>query len=372
MSFRGMDEAGARLLAAALDVNGGALSIQGGLIRGIVAKWGGTAGGLSKTPAHATWCQEQATDVRRRLKILDADPEGVLTMAAYTGVLGTWEHAEKNKKSFVDEVREGAQEINDSQAKADALATVKALSVWKGIAAYRRLKDVWEKGKPLRATKALLEHSEVFRAIYESQLKKYGETRAATFQKPWAAASKLAGINIRGWQPLEFLDKAPGKGVFNRIFVPLAFTAGMKELLLPSHKGARGAVDRGMGLVQVVGASAAMYDVLGFAAATSSIPMVGWVTLGVAGAYFLGSWAWDKWGDDIKAGTKKAWNWTKNKSGEAWNATKKQADEAWRDTKKQANEAWQDSKKKAKETWDDTKKVAEKIVPGPIKKAKFW
>jgi len=34
--------------------------------------------------------------------------------------------------------------------------------------------------------------------------------------------------------------------------------------------------------------------------------VAGWVALGVTGAYFLGSWAWDNWGDTVKSGVGKA------------------------------------------------------------------
>ncbi|QKW50424.1 hypothetical protein [Streptomyces buecherae] len=354
-----MNYEGARGLAAALDVQGGALAIQGGMVRGIVAKWGGESGNLSKFPAHSTWSKDQATDIRRRLGILGGDPEYALMMATYTGVIRTWEDVSRNGKKFAEDARKQALSLKDSQAKTDALAAIKTLSVWKGIAAYRRIKEVWDIERPLRTTKSLLELSNRFAGAYLKTLAQVGGERPQIYTRPWGAAAWMA--EYVGWrnyppfknlkfQPLSFMAKAPGKGFFDKAFVPLTFVAGVKEVILPTHKGGRGIADRSMGFVQAAGAGGVMYGMWGGAAAASAIPVVGWVAIGVAGAYFLGSWGWDKWGDDIKAGTKKAWKWTTKKTGEAWNATKRETEEAW----------------------DGTKKMAKKIFPGRVKKIKFW
>lgn len=356
-----MNKEGARALAAALDVQGRALTIQGGMSRAIVAKWGGDSNHLSKLPAHAMWSQDHAVDVRRRLGILEGDPEYVLMTAVQLGLLSTWKDIEEKGHAFLKDAEEQLSDMNDSQEKADAFAVVKSLSVWKGIAAYRRIEKVWVAEEGMRTTRSLLELSERFREAYLNEKAIAATERAKIYGKPWSAATLLSKIGYKKFKPLSFLNKAPTKGIFNKAFLPLAITTGLKEMLLPSHQGALGAADRGMGLVQVLGATAVLYDTVGLAAAASSIPVVGWVALGVAGAYFLGTWAWDRWGDDIKAGTKKAWNWTKDKSGQAWQATKRKTSEAWRDTKK-----------KTAETWKDTKKMAERIMPGPVKKVKFW
>jgi hypothetical protein len=66
-----------------------------------------------------------------------------------------------------------------------------------------------------------------------------------------------------------------------------------------------GALQAG-GAIAVMG-GASMATALGASAAVAAaVPVAGWVALGVAGAYFLGSWAWDNWGDTIKAGVGKA------------------------------------------------------------------
>ncbi|MEN8655915.1 hypothetical protein ABCR94_36430, partial [Streptomyces sp. 21So2-11] len=81
-------------------------------------------------------------------------------------------------------------------------------------------------------------------------------------------------------------------------------------------------------------------------AVAAAIPVVGWVALGVAGAYFLGSWAWDKWGDDVKAGAKKAWNATTKRVGEI--------------------------KDKGVEIYNGVRGAVNNIEPSIIKKFAFW
>ncbi|MEU0061703.1 hypothetical protein [Streptomyces sp. NPDC006334] len=85
MGFKGMDAVQAPKLAAAVDVMGGTLSIQGGLISGILAKWNAKAEGVSDFPKKAQWASDEAKDIRRRLGIALDDPETVLTFAGLAG-----------------------------------------------------------------------------------------------------------------------------------------------------------------------------------------------------------------------------------------------------------------------------------------------
>ncbi|MFH8368627.1 hypothetical protein [Streptomyces sp. NPDC018031] len=303
----------------------------------------------------STWGKEQAKDIRRRLGILGDDPEAVIIMAAATGTLKTWEWAKDEGKNFAEEVAEGAESLSDSQAKKDALALAKTLSIFKGVEAYQQLRERWVAAKGLSTLKGLVTFSEAFRDVYNAKLRDMAMARRL-YRQPWKFMSAAGGA-IKGWKHAEGLFKrfpklaqavdkvfgsAPGKGLLDKALVPLSFVTGLKEAVAPTHGGARGWVDRGMGLVQAGGAAGVMYGMWGgAAAAASAIPVVGWTALGIAGAYFLGSWAWDKWGDDIKAGAKQAVDWGKNK---------------------------------AKETLSGAKSLIEKhvSVPGPVKKLKFW
>ncbi|MER0240749.1 hypothetical protein AAHZ94_01640 [Streptomyces sp. HSW2009] len=300
----------ARSLASALDIGGGALAIQGGLVRGILTKWGGQAGAVAKFPLQATWGQDQAKDVRHRLGLLNGDPEYQLMMAAHLGLIKTWEWAEENREKFEKEVIESARKLGDEGKKladqyaADTGAGAKGLAVVKGVAAYRRLKSVWDAKDRVKNAKALLEISEGFRGNYDDALKIFDKAKKGytAAWKPMEILSKLKGL---GW-----LNKAPGTTFLDRALVPVSFVTGAKEVFFPSHEGAYGTTDRVMGGVQVLSAGAVMAGWTSAAIAGSAIPVVGWVGLGVAGAYFLGSWAWDKWGGDVKAYAKKKLNET--------------------------------------------------------------
>ncbi|WP_431043809.1 hypothetical protein ACQUSR_19225 [Streptomyces sp. P1-3] len=340
---------GARNLAAALDVHGGALTIQGGLVRGIIAKWGGQSGTLSQFPAKSTWSQDQAKDIRHRLGVLGADPERVLMMAAYLGTMKTWEWAKDNAEQFTEEVVKGAEAINDSQTKQDALAVAKTLSIAKGVAAFNRYKEAWKKATLVGAALDRLNLGKLSPAAFQRTLQMLGSARAG-FTKPWGAMAFLANK----FKFLAFLNKAPGAGALDKVMLPLSLVTGLKEFVMPSHGGVQGVVDRGMGLLQAAGAGGVMAGWFSASVAAGAIPVVGWVALGIAGAYFLGSWAWDKWGDDIKDGAKAAWNWTADKGKEVWNDTKETVSNEWNDFK------------------DGAKEAAKRYLPGPVKDLKFW
>ncbi len=335
MSFRGMKDDMARSLASALDLGGGALAIQGGLVRGILTKWGAQAGAVAKFPVQASWGRGQASDVRHRLGLLNGDPEYQLAMAAHLGLIKTWEWAEKNKEKFDKEVVESARKLGKEGEKladqyaADTGAGAKGLAIAKGVAAYRRLKAVWDAKNEVKNAKALLEISEGFRGNYDEALELFDNTKKGytAAWKPLEVLSRLKGLS--------WLNKAPGAGILDKALVPLSFATGVKEVFLPSHKGAYGTADRVMGGVQAVSAGAVMAGWTSAAIAGSAIPVVGWVGLGVAGAYFLGSWAWDKWGGDVKAY----------------------------------------AKKKVTQTVRGAVNFAERVAPGPVKKLKklkFW
>ncbi|MET7936456.1 hypothetical protein [Streptomyces sp. NPDC005322] len=342
MSFRGMKKDDARNLAAALDVSGGALATQGDLIRGIVAKWGGEAGKLARFPGQSTWHKEHAKDVRRRIGILDGDPDRVLMMASYVRVVKTWEEAKERGRELAEDIKKRAEDaketaeyFNDSQEKKDALAIAKSLSITKGVAAYRRFSKAW---RAAQAVQSFLDLRKKVPGSLKAVTTLFDELREAKagFVKPWKVME--LGSKIKG---LGFLAKAPGQGIFDKVMLPLSFVTGLKEFIMPSHAGARGIADRGMGLLQAGGAGVVMAGWASGAIAASAIPVIGWTAMGIAGAYFLGSWAWDKWGDDIKGGAKKAANWVKNKVGQ-----------------------------KLDEAANAVKKVVH--VPGPVKKLKFW
>ncbi|WKX70976.1 hypothetical protein [Streptomyces sp. XD-27] len=352
MAIKGMETTEVRSLAASLDVTGTALTVQGELVRGIVAKWGGSPGKLSRFPAQTTWGSGQSKDIRHRLGILGADPEYVVMMAAYLGVVKTWEWAEKNKEQIKKDLIAGAEKLQDPQLRKDALALAKGMSIGKGIAAYRRMKTVWEEAKGVRTAKSLLDLSEVFRGDYLKALDKFDEARKI-YTKPWGLMSWLSKAK---W--LKWLNKAPGKGFLDKAFVPLSFVTGLKELVFPSHDGLYGTADRFMGLVQVAGSGAVMYGMWGGAAAAASvIPVVGWIALGAAGAYFLGSWAWDKWGDDIKSGAKTAYNWSKDKAEDGYNWSKDKVEDGYN---------WGKDKVEGAKDW--AKNEVSKRIPGPAKK----
>ncbi|MGW1542427.1 hypothetical protein ACWCPM_19700 [Streptomyces sp. NPDC002309] len=345
MGFKGMDDVQAPKLAAAVDVLGGTLSIQGGLISGILDKWNAKAEGVSDFPKKASWAEDEAKDIRRRLGISLDDPEATLTFAGLAGVLETW------------------QEFKDGTLK-DIKTPFKALKIPTAIEASLRLYKMWAQGQNVDGARAVYELNKYFgsaasrikttRGELLNELLKAQRLRNL-YKEPWKwqQAVRAAAVKLKIPFAEKLFANAPGAGMLaRRVFLPLTVLHGVKQMFLPDHQGAQGWVDRGMGGIEAAGAvavlgGAGMATALGASATVAAaVPVVGWVALGVAGAYFLGSWAWDKWGDDIKAGAKDAWNATTEWAGR--------------------------TKGKAEEIANEAKSAVTNLVPNTIRRYKFW
>ncbi|MFC8421826.1 hypothetical protein ACFUN7_13240 [Streptomyces sp. NPDC057236] len=345
MGFKGMDEVQAPKLGAAVDVMGGTLSIQGGLISGILAKWNAKAEGVSDFPKKAQWASDEAKDIRRRLGIAQDDPEAVLTFAGLAGALETW------------------QEFKDGTLK-DIKTPLKLLKIPTAIEGSLRLYKMWAQGQNIDGARAVYELNKYFgseaariRATRGELLKELLQAQRLRnlYKEPWQWQQAVRNTAMRLKIPYasKLFSKAPGTGVLaRRVFLPLSVLHGVKQMFIPDHQGAQGWVDRGMGGIEAAGAvavlgGAGMATALGASATVAAaVPVVGWVALGVTGAYFLGSWAWDKWGDDITAGAKDAWKATTEWAGE--------------------------TKDKAEEIVNGAKSAVTNLVPNTIRKYKFW
>ncbi|GAA3720006.1 hypothetical protein GCM10022224_102420 [Nonomuraea antimicrobica] len=296
----------ARNLAAAAEVVGGSLVVQGAVIRRLLERWNGDASRLASFPARASWTEDQAKDIRRRAGLLEKDPEGVLLFAGMTGVLDLWEKHKENVKN--------------------ATKPLKVVSILSGVEAAVQLQKRWAQGRNVAGARAVYDIRRYMGALPGNR--KLSELIAEVlkaqkiqdlYKQPWKWQQTISAAMQRLRVPGAHLlvKNSPGTGVFARVTLPLAAVTGVKEAVLPTHEGAQGWVDRGMGVVQATGAvavlgGAGMAASLGASAAVAAaVPVAGWVALGVAGAYFLGSWVWDTWGDDIKAGAGKAWEGTK-------------------------------------------------------------
>ncbi|MEE4588580.1 MULTISPECIES: putative T7SS-secreted protein [Streptomyces] len=145
-------------------------------------------------------------------------------------------------------------------------------------------------------------------------------TSSELLARPWKTMTGLKGlaeklrIPFSGRIPLN----NPGTGALDKVVLPLSVVTGLKQVIKPDHGGAQGWVDRAMGGGQAAGAASILLTTEATAAA---VPVVGWTVLGVTGAYFLGSWVADKWGDDIAAGAKSAWNATSHAVSSTVNST---------------------------------------------------
>ncbi len=301
MSLVGMKPDQARNLAAAAEVAGGSLVVQGAVIRRLLERWNGDAGRLASFPARASWAQDQAQDIRRRAGLLEKDPEGVLLFASMTGVLDIWEKYKDHTKYVT--------------------RPLKVVAIMSGVEAAVQLQKRWAQGRNVAAARAVYDIRRYMGALPGNR--KLGDLIAETlkarkiqdlYKQPWkwqqTVSAAMQRLRVPGAHLL--VKNPPGAGVLARITLPAAVVSGVKEAVMPTHEGAQGWVDRSMGVVQAGGAVAVMggagiATALGASAAVAAaVPVAGWVALGVAGAYFLGSWAWDKWGDDIKAGVGKA------------------------------------------------------------------
>ncbi|MEV5939134.1 hypothetical protein [Streptomyces sp. NPDC051994] len=345
----------ARRLSAALDVVDGALSIQGPLISGLLAKWEGDQGNLKRFPQDASWSRDQAKDVRHRLGILSADPAAELMFMGLSHVLDTWKDYEEHKGQIAEYV--------DEFKKAKPQTALRITKVASGIEASIQLYQRWAQGQNVAGAKAVLELNKYFGITgdrlklknidYMRELLKLQKIEDA-FQQPWKWQQGLRAFlttKLKIPLPAKLMAQAPGLSFLDKLGLPLAIVHGVKEMALPDHKGVLGGFDRGMGVVEAGGAAAAIGGeaaALGIGASVgvaAAVPVVGWAALGVAGAYFLGTWAWDN-REAIKNTTKKAWNATTKWAGGV-------AD-------------------KGKEIAHDAKKAVTNLVPNTIKKFKFW
>ncbi|MEV0380531.1 hypothetical protein [Nonomuraea sp. NPDC050643] len=301
MSLVGMKPDQARNLAAAIEVAGGSLAVQGSLLRQILERWNGDSSRLATFPARASWAEDHAKDIRRRAGILEKDPEGVLLFASMTGVLDLWEKHKEHIRSVT--------------------TPLKLFSIMSGVEGAIQLQKRWAQGRNVAAARAVYDIRRYMGALPGNR--KLNELIAEVlkarkiqdlYKQPWkwqqAVSAAMKRLRVPGAHLL--VKNPPGAGVFARITLPLAVVSGVKEAVLPTHDGAQGWVDRGMGAVQAGGAiavlgGAGIATALGASAAVAAaVPVVGWAALAVTGAYFVGSWAWDVWGDDIKAGVGKA------------------------------------------------------------------
>lgn len=306
MSLVGMKPDRARNLAAAAEVTGGSLVVQGGMIRRLLERWNGDVSRMAAFPTRASWMENQAEDIRRRAGLLEKDPGGELLFALLTGVLARWEKVGK---------------LTQYGTK-----PLKTLSILSGVEAAVQLQKQWAQGRNVAGARAAYDIRRYMGALPGNR--KLSELISETlkartiqdlYKQPWkwlqATSSAMRRLHVPGADLL--VKNAPGEGALARVTLPLAVVTGVKETVLPAHDGGQGWVDRGMGAVQAGGAVAVMSGAgiataLGASAAVAAaVPVAGWVALGGAGAYFLGSWAWDTWGDDIKAGAGEAWQGAK-------------------------------------------------------------
>ncbi|MGW2219495.1 hypothetical protein ACWCSD_31290 [Nonomuraea sp. NPDC001684] len=307
MSIVGMKPDQARGLAAAAEVAGGALVVQGALMRQLLDRWNGDTSRLSSFQARASWAQDQAKDIRRRAGLLEQDPEGVLLFGGMTGALDLWAKYTETS-NYVKK-------------------PLKVLSITSGVEAAVQLQKRWAQGRNVAAARAVYDIRRYMGALPGNRklADLIGETLKARkiqdlYKQPWKYMQSISAVMRRLRIPGAdlILKNSPGTGAIARATLPLAVVSGVKEAVAPTHDGAQGWVDRGMGAVQAGGAIAVMggagiATALGASAAVAAaVPVVGWAALGVAGAYFLGSWVWDTWGDDIKTGVGKAWQGTKS------------------------------------------------------------
>ncbi|MER5545788.1 hypothetical protein ABT072_25810 [Streptomyces sp. NPDC002589] len=352
-----MSKDNARKLAAALDVADGALSIQGPLVSGILAKWEGDQGNIKRIRQDASWSRDQAKDVRRRIGILDADPSTELMFMGLTGVLNTWQEYQEHK----GEIGEYMNEFKE--IKKNVTTPLRITKIASGIEASLQLYQRWAQGQNVAGAKAVLELNKYFGITgdrlklknidYMRELLKLQKVEGL-YQQPWKWQQGLRAFlttKLKIPLPAKLLNQAPGLSILDRVGLPLAVVHGVKEMALPDHKGVLGGFDRGMGLVEaggagaVLGGSAAAGALGAGATVAAAVPVVGWAALGVAGAYFIGTWAWDN-REAISNTAKRAWNATTKWAGDV-------AD-------------------KGEEIVNGAKSAVTNLVPSAIKKYKFW
>ncbi|MGW7690548.1 putative T7SS-secreted protein [Streptomyces asiaticus] len=220
---------------------------------------------------------------------------------------------------------------------------------------YRKLKRIPKVWQTVTASVALWK-----------QFSKGGQAAQEWLEKAGWVESRLGAIAANGGRLSRLAAGGAGAaglmGKLNKAMVPFAIAGGLKQAINPDHGGGRGLADRIAGGAQALGGAAVLTEgaiggsLLASEAALAAVPVAGWAVLGATGAYFAGSYIYDKWGDDIAAGAKTAWNATShavtNTVGGAVDAT--------------VNAALHPS---------GAVKAAEHVVDGTVnsvKKLKFW
>ncbi|GAA0702614.1 hypothetical protein GCM10009548_89630 [Streptomyces malaysiensis subsp. malaysiensis] len=210
---------------------------------------------------------------------------------------------------------------------------------------YRKLKKIPKVWQTVTAGLALWKQFTKGGSAAQDWLKK--------LEEPGRMASRLGAGGARAAGLMYKLNKA---------LVPFAIAGGLKQAISPDHEGGRGLADRIAGGAQALGGAAVLTEgalggtFLASEAALAAVPVAGWAVLGATGAYFAGSYIYDKWGDDIAAGAKSAWNTT---SHAVTNTVDKTVDAT-------VNAALHPS---------GAVKAAEHVVDGTVnsvKKLKFW
>ncbi|WP_336217116.1 hypothetical protein, partial [Nonomuraea sp. LPB2021202275-12-8] len=229
MSLVGMKPDQARNLAAAAEVAGGSLAVQGAVIRQILDRWNGVTSRLATFSARATWADDQARDIRRRVGLLEEDPEGVLLFASMTGVLDLWE---KHK----EQVRYVTKPL-------------KVISVISGVEAAVQLQKRWAQGRNVAGARAVYDIRRYMGALPGNR--KLSELIAEVlkrqkiqdlYKQPWkwqqTVSAAMQRLRVPGAHLL--VKNPPGTGVLARVTLPLAVVTGVKEAVLPTHEGAQG------------------------------------------------------------------------------------------------------------------------------------
>ncbi|MFD8463452.1 putative T7SS-secreted protein [Streptomyces antimycoticus] len=210
---------------------------------------------------------------------------------------------------------------------------------------YRKLKKIPKVWQTVTASVALWKQFTKGGSAAQDWLRK--------LEEPGSLASRLGAGGARAAGLMYKLNKA---------LVPFAIAGGLKQAISPDHEGGRGLADRIAGGAQALGGAAVLTEgalggtFLASEAALAAVPVAGWAVLGATGAYFAGSYIYDKWGDDIAAGAKSAWNAT---SHAVTNTVDKTVDAT-------VNAALHPS---------GAVKAAEHVVDGTVnsvKKLKFW
>ncbi|RNG31116.1 putative T7SS-secreted protein [Streptomyces botrytidirepellens] len=181
---------------------------------------------------------------------------------------------------------------------------------------YNKIKKLSKIRGSISATMALWQQWTKGGKAAEEWLEKMGKG-PAWLSDAAAGDGRLAGLAARGVGAAETIGK------ISKAMMPLAIVGGLKQAISPDHGGGRGVADRIAGGAQALGGGAVLSEtalgggLLASEAVAASIPVAGWAVVGATGAYFAGSYIYDKWGDDIAAGAKTAWNATSDAVGSA-------------------------------------------------------